>query len=57
MPVKEIILLSACLSGHLVRYNESCSSDLLQHWRDITQPCVLAAWLALKLRRVRAVGL
>ena len=51
MPVKEIILLSACLSGHLVRYNgtdKSCSSDLLQHWRDVTQPCVLAAWLALK---------
>jgi len=36
LPVKEIILLSACLSGHLVRYNgtdKSCSSDLLQHWR------------------------
>ncbi|WP_393948741.1 DUF523 domain-containing protein [Kluyvera intermedia] len=97
MPVKEKILLSACLSGHLVRYNgtdKSCSSDLLQRWReegrlvthcpelaaglptprlsaemvsgqgidvlnghaqvvesdgrDVTQPYVLAAWLALK---------
>ncbi|MCR6469765.1 2-thiouracil desulfurase family protein [Enterobacter sp. RD4-1-1] len=36
MPVEEIILLSACLSAHLVRYNgtdKSCSSDLLQNWR------------------------
>lgn len=97
MPVKEKILLSACLSGHLVRYNgtdKSCSSDLLQRWReegrlvthcpelaaglptprlsaemvsgqgidvlngrakmresdgrDVTQPYVLAAWLALQ---------
>ena len=55
MPVKEIILLSACLSGHLVRYNgtdKSCSSDLLQHWRKegrlVTHCPELAAWLALK---------
>lgn len=37
MAVKEKILLSACLSGHHVRYNgtnKPCASDLLQQWRD-----------------------
>ncbi|HBO0702968.1 TPA: hypothetical protein L4J47_003596 [Enterobacter kobei] len=55
MPIKDIILLSPCLSGHLVRYNgtdKSCSSDLLQHWREegrlVTHCPELAAWLALK---------
>nr|WP_269836225.1 DUF523 domain-containing protein [Enterobacter kobei] len=55
MPIKDIILLSACLSGHLVRYNgtdKSCSSDLLQYRREegrlVTHCPELAAWLALK---------
>ena len=55
MPIKDIILLSACLSGHLVRYNgtdKSCSSDLLQYRREegrLVNHCPeLAAWLALK---------
>nr|WP_198924491.1 2-thiouracil desulfurase family protein [Enterobacter kobei] len=55
MPIKDIILLRDCLSGHLVRYNstyKSCSSDLLQHWREegrlVTHCPELAAWLALK---------
>ena len=55
MPIKDIILLSPCLSGHLVRYNgtdKSCSSDLLQYRREegrlVTHCPELAAWLALK---------
>ena len=96
-PIKQKILLSACLAGHRVRYNgtdKSCTTNLLQQWRDegrlvthcpelaagletprlsaemvngqgievlngraqvlesdgrdVTQPYVLAAWLALK---------
>jgi uncharacterized protein YbbK (DUF523 family) len=67
MPVKEIILLSACLSGHLIRYNgtdKSCSSDLLQHWRKegrlVTHCPELAAGLStppLSAERVSGQGI